>query len=369
MLGRIYFFASFGNLKEVPIGGGQTSARRLKDTLIRAGFNVLPTNRHRPKSQSGITRKLEILFWAFVDPIIFALKLLCHSRNNSLVLFIGYSGSMLPMETAIGMIAKLLGYKVVFYLKGGGAKLLYEKGSRLYRWTFRKTLKLYSLVMVEGEENGQMINQISSTTTFYLPNYAEDGFAPKELPCKDKDTVRIVYFGRIHKDKNILFIIEVFEKLCEKANNIVLSIIGTGAGDYSQSVSQRIDLSPYKDRIYRMEKQSHDGLKGILKEQHIFIFPSVEKREGHSNSLNEAMAWGVVPVVSNNNFLPSIVNDDSLVSISLDIQSYVKIIEKLINDKSLLRQKSEQVFKRVKINYTQTVIVERLIKEIGKILG
>lgn len=363
----VYFFASFGNFNEIPAGGGQTSARRLKDTLSRLGYSVTPINRHRPKSRYKNFAVLEILFWAVIDPIIIAFFLFFKSRNNGFVLFIGYSGPMLPMETAIGLISKVLGYKVIFFLKGGGAKYLYENGKSLYRFLFRYTINIYDEVFVEGIENGELIKKISLTPVFYMPNYTENGFAPECLPEKPNGQINLVYFGRINRDKNILFIIDVFEKLCENEKNLILSIIGASVDKYAEDVLHKINQSPFKNRIMRIEKQNHEKLKRLLKEQHIFLFPSVEKREGHSNSLNEAMAWGVVPVVSKNNFLPSIVNDDSLVAEILSVEKYVSIVRWLISDRALLKQKSQQVFMRVRNNFTQEVVEGQLKEEIDKI--
>lgn len=147
-----------------------------------------------------------------------------------------------------------------------------------------------------------------------------------------------------------------------------MSIIGTSAGEYTQRVASRIEQSPYKNRIVRKEKQSHERLKDILKNQHLFLFPSVEKREGHSNALNEAMAWGVVPVVSNNNFLSSIVGDNSLVVSELVVDSYVSVIMRLIQNPLLLKQKSQWVYERVKANFTQSMVEGNLQKEIEKII-
>lgn len=364
---QIFLFASFGNLDEVPAGGGQTSARRLLNTLVRIGYRVKPTNRHRPISNNRFLFRFEVLFWAFVDPILFALRLLFMSRKKSLVLFIGYSGAMLPMETVIGLLVRLLGYKVIFFLKGGGAKSLYENGSFIYRLLFKYSIRLYNEVFVEGEENAGLIHEISNTSVFYLPNFTEDGFAPEKLSKKPESPINIIYFGRICNDKNVLLILDIYDKICDLLQNTNLTVIGDGDKGYLNKVKKRIEISHNKKTISLMSKQNHDYLKSILEKQHFFLFPSSEKREGHSNALNEAMAWGVVPIVSDNNFLPSIVGDDSLVVHDMDISSYVGIIQDLIQNKGLYDIKSQQVYDRVRCNFTQTIVENKLNEEIKKI--
>ncbi len=364
---KVFFFASFGNLFELPAGGGQTSARRMMKTLKEIGLNVYPTNRHRPRQTKVILRKIEIYFWAFLDPILFGCSLLHRDRKNAIVLFIGYSGAMLLMETAIGIVSKALGYKVVFYLKGGGTKQLYDKGNSFYRATFRNTLKLYNEVFVEGEENAELIRNISKTKVFYMPNFTEDGFAPDELPAKPKDVINIIYFGRISRDKNIIFAIDVYDEICKEYNNVFFNLVGNSEDDYGKIVRERISNSKNSNSIKRVGKISHDELKLILKEHHIFLFPSKEPREGHSNSLNEAMAWGVVPVVSYNNFLPSIVGDNTLVANGDSVRDYFDIIKNLIENPKIMEKKSTQVYMRVKKNFTQSKVEKRLLREIEDI--
>lgn len=361
-------FASFGSFSEVPAGGGQTSARRLLETLTRIGFNVLTTNRHRPKARIRIVTRLEILFWAIVDPIIFAYKIFFLTRRNSMVFFIGYSGAMLPMETAIGLVGKALGFKVVFFLKGGGTKRLYETGTKKYRLLFERTISIYNEVFAEGEENVSLIKRISNTPVFYLPNYTEEGFAPIEWLKKTDVQMNIIYFGRISKEKNVLFVVEIYDLLCKKSQNLFLTIVGDGENDYVTEVEKRIEQSPNKGNITRLKKQSHDRLRLLLKEQHLFLFPSEEKREGHSNALNEAMSWGVVPIVSNNNFLPSIVGDMSLVATNMNSQTYIDIILPMINNHELWEKKSKQVFERVKNHFTQHIVEKKLKYEINQII-
>ena len=76
------------------------------------------------------------------------------------------------------------------------------------------------------------------------------------------------------------------------------------------------------------------------------------------------MSWGLVPVVSDNNFLPSIVGDESLVAHGFETNQYVSIISSLLRDRELLELKSRQVYERVKNNFTQAVVEERLRNEI-----
>lgn len=106
-------------------------------------------------------------------------------------------------------------------------------------------------------------------------------------------------------------------------------------------------------------------MKTILSDQHFYLFPSNEPREGHSNALNEAMSFGIVPVVSSNNFLPDIVKNPKLVSSDFDSNSYVNIISSII-DNGIYSSLSKEMFARVQNNFTQSVVEKNLEEELTK---
>ena len=64
-------------------------------------------------------------------------------------------------------------------------------------------------------------------------------------------------------------------------------------------------LTIKKERI--LGQQPFERICDELQKAHFFVFPSQEKMEGHSNSLTEAMTFGVVPIVSAAGFNASIV--------------------------------------------------------------
>ena len=359
----IYMFAAFGDLSKPHAGGGQNSARRLKETLESMGIEVKIYNKfYNYKRGSVFDTIRKYLFW-FIDMFLWGKFLLLKKRRNSPVLFLSYCGKLLPFDLAIGIISKILGYKVIFYYKGGGATISYEKGGWIYRFLFRWLMNLFDEVMTEGRETLSLVSSISHTRTYYLPNYIENDFTPLSLPTREMDELKFIYFGRIKENKNILLIIDVFDKLCKKYPNIRLQLIGSGNERYESSVHKKIALTNYQDHISWISTATHERIKEILRDQHFFIFPSVEPKEGHSNALNEAMAWGVIPIVSHHNFLSDIVDDNSLVAKDYQVESYVSIISDII-EKDRIKYYSDKVYNRVKNNYTEKIIVERLGKEL-----
>lgn len=359
----IYMFAAFGDLSKPQAGGGQNSARRLKNTIESMGIDVKIYNKYyNYKRGSRLDTIRKFLFW-FIDIVLWGKFLLFKKRKNSPVLFLSYCGKLLPFDLGIGIVSKILGYKVIFYYKGGGANTSYEKGGFIYRLLFRWLMNLFDEVMAEGKETLSLVSSISHTRTYYLPNYIENDFTPSSLPIRTIDVIKCIYFGRIKENKNVILIIDIFDRLCKKYSNIELLLIGSGNEKYESLVHQKINQLDNINHINWISTASHEKIKDILCDQHFFIFPSAEPKEGHSNALNEAMAWGVIPVVSHHNFLPDIVDDNSLVATGYQADSYASIISNII-EQDKFQNYSEKLYHRVENNFTEKKIVEKLGNEL-----
>lgn len=363
---NIYFFASFGDLKGRPTGGGTTAARRLRAMLEKYGYNVVITNRHKFKNETGLKSKARKYFWLAADPVIFFFQLLFRKRKDSTVLFMTYAGSLLPFDFLISLAATLSGHRLMMYLAGGKAYKSYYQGSSVYKWLFRATVRQYDEILTEGAINIKLIEDAGNgrVRAFHLPNFTEDGFAPSTLPEKPKDKINIMFFGRIAPEKNIMLILDIFNDLCIKHDNLNLLLVGSGPKEYEAVVNEKIKSSPNSSSIEWKSWADHKTLKALMAEQHIYLFPSAEPCEGHSNALNEAMSWGLVPVVSSNNFLPAIVGIPELVADGYNKEQYISIISSLI-DEGRLEEYSNLVYNRVKDNFSQSIVERKLEKELS----
>lgn len=352
--------ASFGNFNKLPLGGGQTAARRLLKTMQGLGYRVIAIHRHPPTSHNNVVRGFQFVFWMLIDPLIVAFRLLFKPRDNSLVMYMGYMGVVLiPLEWIFARLSHFLGFKNLFYLAGGGTEIVYNRLNSVLKFFERSIIRSYYLILTEGIENISFIRRFSNVNTAYLPNYTEKGFDPSFYPEKPLDRWNFIYFGRICKEKNVLLIIAIFNRLCELNSNSNLTIVGGGPEDYNHIIEASIAASPFYHKITRIGRSSHEELRCLLPNYHFYLFPSIEPREGHSNALNEAMSFGLVPVVSDNNFLPSIVANSRLVAHEQTVQAYVDIVLDIIENGDFDKL-SHEMYNRVKLNYTQSVIESRL---------
>lgn len=355
-------------MSELPKSGGQTSARRVIKGLERMGYEMEPIVRRRCVLEGRFIHFMETQSFAIIDLLKIFKHITFGNRENSAFLALTYGGNLAPYELIISFFVRLLGYKSVTYMKGGQFMDFYNRGSKFYRWLVKKNMDLQSQVWFEGMPSLDIVKRISNSHLVYYPNYVMEENITDSIPEKPKDKFNLCYFGRVTPDKNVDVIVKAFNILCEKYDDIYLTIIG-GSGHskaYVKEVDTMIEHSPFKSRITRKGLTPFSEIKDIMQTQHIFVFPSKERCEGHSNSLNEAMAQGLVPIVSDYHFNRAIVGDDRLIVDGYDPQAYADKIACVRNTYDL-KEVSVQMRDRVKENFSYELVNERIFKELKKL--
>lgn len=362
---KLYVFANMGHLEELPKSGGQSSARRVMKGLEDSGFDIVPIRRHRNELEGRWKHKMEALVFAIIDPCKIVAKMFFKKRKDAAFLHLTYAGPLVPYELFLSVLVRIIGYKSLIYLKGGQVLDYYANGTKLHRWMFKKTMDLQSKVFFEGMESLELVKGISQTPLVYFPNFVFDDKIPDKLPEKPKDRINILYFGRIAPNKNVHIMLDVFDMLCKDRQDVFLTLIG-GIGQskaYADLIDKRIAESPNCDRITRMGISPFDTIKEILHTQHFFIFPSKERAEGHSNSLNEAMSYGLIPIVSDYHFNRSIVGDDRLIVKGFDARLYADRINHLI-ERNEIDNLSNQMYQRIKEKFSFQVVNPVVVNEL-----
>lgn len=354
-----------GHLEELPKSGGQSSARRVMKGLEKSGFEVVPIRRHRAELEGWWKHQLEIMTFAVVDLLKIVGKMIFGKRQGAAFLHLTYAGPLVPYELLLTHIVKLMGYKSLIYLKGGQVLDYYATGSNRHKRFFKKTMDLQEKVFFEGMESLEMAKKITNTPLVYFPNYVFDERIPTKLPEKPRDEINILYFGRVAPNKNVHIGIEAFNILAAKYPNMHYTIVG-GIGQikaYGEQIDKMISASPYNKRIKRIGLSSQDYLLYLMQTQHFFLFPSKEKAEGHSNSLNEAMSQGLIPIVSDYHFNRSIVGNDELIVDGFDALSYANKIDEIIKDGDM-KVLSHDMWERVRTKFAYNIVINTIKREL-----
>ena len=368
MIMKVFMFGNFGKMSELPKSGGQTSCRRVFKGLVDYGFDAEVIVRHRCELHGKILHLIEVLFFALIDLINIIKRLAFQKRSDTIFFQMTFSDTLAPYEYLITKVLHFMGFKCVIYLQGGQV-LLYPKRSKLLKNIFIKTMDLQEMVLFEGQESLNLVKEVSRQEKLvYFPVYVFEKDIPASLSVRPNDRINLCYFGRIGPGKNTIVIIETFELLCKKYDNVYLTIIG-GAGQsrkYVAQVDKMIEDSIYKNRITRKGLSSFLYINEMMQTQHFYLFPTAERCEGHSNALTECMSQGVVPIVSNYHFNASVVGENMLVVDGYSPQAYADRISNII-DNGLWKDFSEKMWNRVKDRYSYIKVNNYICEQLKNI--
>jgi len=118
---------------------------------------------------------------------------------------------------------------------------------------------------------------------------------PKPNAPRIESHLRIIFLGRIfHEQKGVFYLPGVMSNLRNLGVRFRLDIVGDGPD--REELASRFSASGISDSVHFHGAVPHDAAMGLLAEADVLVMPS--HYEGQPVTLFEAMARGVVPVVS-----------------------------------------------------------------------
>ncbi|MEN0054750.1 MAG: glycosyltransferase family 4 protein [Mucilaginibacter sp.] len=355
----IIFYAPVGNLtKGFKSGGAEAGCRKTIEVLRKNGYEVLLVEKPAKKSDSKLDQVILFaqLFKIWIRLIFYFVK-----NKNYRFHVAGFYLNQIVFEWFFIKTANLFGVKTVYEIRNGGMIEAYESRGKFYQYFMRSTLLSSSMVLCQGYDYVVFLNEKFNKSSVYYPNYIMDDFVgPNNLKRGQDQVLRLIYFGRVVPDKNVDFTIDVCHKLKQLGFQINLDIIGSYEDEYYTLLSNRAADYGIKNEVIFHGRMDFKDIYKYLQLAHFFVFPSKEKREGHSNSLTEAMGCGVVPITSTAGFNESIVNDPKLVVHEYDPALYAAAIAEIWNNKTW-ESFSDKVYQRVLSNYVEKVVEKSLL--------
>lgn len=359
MENKVIFYGSFPQKGRSSYGGGEEGNFRTTKLLSSAGYDVRVIKKIRNKSSaSGFTILITYPFRMIAGIVEFFIALFCN-RKKAIVHISGFCGHTILNEFILLSIAKSLGYFTVFELRGGGANKFYSEGSTKYKKMFCWIVSHADYIFSQGIENKPLLDSIKIKPFFYYPNYVEADFIPAVIPEKPREKINLLFFGRVEIEKNVLLVVDIAEALQKQFSNITLTIIGNGKQEYVDAVKSRMKEKLAPGSFFYYDGCLHQEIKHHLEDKHFYVFPSQQEYEGHSNAVTEAMAFGVIPIVSPQGFSRTVVGHSRLVIDNYSVEDYASSISKIITNNEI-DFFSSYVFDRVSQYYKDDVVGGRL---------
>lgn len=311
------------------VGGGETQARLLAEGLVATGHSIAILTRRSDASLKEYEKYGNVNVYR-VPPVgsgqlkkwgllLSSLPKLIQLRHQYDLIFV--SGYRIIGLTAV-LVGKLLGKRVVLkadsqgemsgeFFAGGLKKFGISPGSLPFRTflRFRNHVlrKADAFSAISSEIASEWISSgIPSNKVHLIPNSVDtDHFVPVEpgqkLAVREKlnlprDAVIAIYTGRLVSYKGLPLLLRVWNQICNKRNDVLLILAGTGGLDIHNCES---DLREYvksnKLGQYVLFTGPIQNVSEYLRAADIFVFPT--ENDAFPSSVVEAMACGL-PVLT-----------------------------------------------------------------------
>jgi glycosyltransferase involved in cell wall biosynthesis len=174
-------------------------------------------------------------------------------------------------------------------------------------------------------------------TELFTPARSEPAFWSK-FGCDGSD-VRLLYVGRISKEKDLDMLVHAFRDL--RRDNVPVQLSIVGHGPFSEALAELIPEACFTGYLTGKE------LATAYASADLFVFPSTTDTFG--NVIIEAQAAGLPVVVSDLGGPKELVEDgiDGLITKARDVNDFASAIRRLVEDADLRKQMSAAARLRV----------------------
>lgn len=258
--------------------------------------------------------------------------------------------SFLEFYNEITMLSLLGIRKRIFLLDRSSP---YLKEQNIAQTILRKVLYPRSNgIIVQTKRAAEIINiKKLNKNILILPNPLSE-IKRDWNPMPDSKT--IICVGRLEKQKNQKYLINIFNQLPN--DGWVLQFIGDGS--YKEELSEYVRALNLSDQVQFLGFRN--DVQSLMSKSTIFAFPSLF--EGFPNALLEAMAVGM-PCISNNCPTgPAEIIQDGINGFLIDIgdsQEFIDKLSKLMTNPQLRSQISQEA-KKIKSIYSIDFIIKKL---------
>ncbi len=367
-------------------GGSEIFLTQLSKSLVykNSEVNIFVVNKklfekiliRNNLSYTSISFRMDILgyFKGLIKFIfLFPLSFVINYKNLSKLKKEGYSRILIPGfsdKITLSFTAKLLGIKTVwieyapldeaFKRNFGIPKLFYLLSTRFCdkyiiptQYTKSRILKIIPSLKNKIEIIPCGLEILTLETINSYKKYRRE--VRKELGVKKNEKV-LGLISRIELGKGQDTLIKATKLLKNKFDNLKIIIIGEGDTDplkkliKNENLSDDVILLGFKKDIYK-----------YLASFDIFVFPTRWKWEGFGLVNLEAMLFGLPVITSNTGPVPEVIKDAAIL-IKPNEKELAKSVERLLDNRKLMKKLSKNGYLFVKNNYDINIIAEKYLK-------
>jgi glycosyltransferase involved in cell wall biosynthesis len=185
----------------------------------------------------------------------------------------------------------------------------------------------------------------------WIPN----GIYPEDILENEKagGTLHFLFLARLHHKKGVLPLLEAWSKssLCKK-DSFCLHIAGTPDGEEEKLKKYLKEIKP--GNVLYHGPTFGEAKKALLKKCHFYVLPSLS--EGFPTSVVEAMAAGLIPIISKGCNFPEVFSEKLGIEIEQEpgsIQTGLESVLKLENSQIETLSQKNRSFVADKYNWAE----------------
>lgn len=180
------------------------------------------------------------------------------------------------------------------------------------------------------------------------------------------DSLILLSVGRLGKEKNFDFLIDVFASVHQKNTNAHLVIVGDGT--YQESLQNHIEKLNLAEFVHLTGLIEQEDMPKVYADSDLFVFASVSETQGLT--VLEAAATGLPLILVNDRaFDGVIINDQNGYSFPLNKKLFKEKILFLINNSDIRKKMAQSSRQIVQKNFDQEKILKDLIRFYEEIIS
>lgn len=340
-------------------GGQVTAVLGLIGYLARSdiAYHILDTSQSsfpaptaRSRIQRGINRTADLL------------KHLLSNRPRGVLIFTGEGFSM--VERGIqALLCRIFRVPAIMCLRSGYI-ITDAQRSKTLRYLYRIILSLPAQIVVQGSNWIVQLKELGFDVSNYkvVPNWpAQDrGIAYRARDVPAAKPVRFVFVGWLTERKGINELLSAYDLIADEG---LAKLTFAGGGDLLEKVMKwsakhghAVDVKGWVDP---------DAMSEIYDQHDVLVLPSYA--EGFPNVLIESMARAMPAIATPVGGIPDSLEDGMngwLVPVR-DAQKLAAAMRKYIEDRSVLKEHSQNAFQTVKQKHNMNKNCEQLISLLG----
>ena len=209
-------------------------------------------------------------------------------------------------------------------------------------WSYRLQKKILrsrwwnSPVTVYGEWPGEPSHVVPFFTSMMTRQQVADAIAGSKEK-KTESPIRIVFSGRLSKEKGVHHLVEAVGILKERGLAVELAIVGNGA-EFGR-LQKQIAALGIADQVKMVGDVPYEAGLEYFKWGHVLVLPS--QSEGFPKVLAEAMCHGMVCIGTNSGLVPKMLEGCGIVVDSVGAVAIADAIEEISSDADRFQKMSK----------------------------